>query len=155
MASVVAPAVTVSLSNGRVVVVSAVSMCRKKVRVARAPGRERDGLADRVRVGGAVTVHPGLPRAAVGGLAGTVLPITPAVAVHGRCTGLEARVRRSCGPAQPPAPPIVHVKAAEAVEPSPSRAVAVTANVPAAVGVPEISPVAALTVSPLGRPVAE
>ena len=84
--------VTVSLSNCVVVVVSAVSMCSQKVSVALASGGDGHRLRQRVGVGGAVAVEPGVPGAAVGGLAGETRPMTPEVAVHGGGAGLEAGV---------------------------------------------------------------
>ncbi len=59
-------------------------------------------------------------------------------------------------PQLPPVPPAltVQVNEVEPVAPVPSRAVTVTFDVPAAVGVPEISPVEELIDRPAGRPVA-
>ena len=54
----------------------------------------------------------------------------------------------------PPAELIVQVKLADPEAPVPSRAVTVTVEVAAVVGVPEIRP-EELMASPVGRPVAE
>src|ERR1700722_2850398 len=57
-------------------------------------------------------------------------------------------------PVPPPLALVVQVKVDEPDAPVPSRAVTVTLLVPAAVGVPEISPVEELIDRPAGRPVA-
>ena len=132
------PAVTVSLSNAVVVVVSAVSMCSQKLNVAvRAAGRDGDRLGQGVGVGGAVAVEPGVPGAGVGGLAGAVRVDD---AGGGRSTARPSRSRsRGCRAAAPRCSRrrrwlTVQVKDAEPVAPVVSVAVTVTLEVPAVVG---------------------
>src|SRR4051794_28627104 len=79
---------------------------------------------------------------------------TPAVAVHGAVPDSKPGLPSFWpGLAQEPAPPIVQVNDVELLEP-PDVAVAVTVEAPAADGVPEISPVEPLMLSPAGSPVA-
>ena len=135
-------AVTVSLSNGVVVAVSAVSMCSQKRQRGGAACRDGHGLGQRVGVRGAVAVQPGIPAAGVGGLPGCSLLMTPAVAVHGAAVPVSkpglpsswAGAAAAAGGADRPG------EGGRAGAPVVSVAVTVTLEVPAVVGVPEIRP---------------
>ena len=68
----------------------------------------------------------------------------------------EAEAKSSFNSPAPPPPPPPATMRVRVAEPSPAEfeAEIVTADVPAAVGVPEISPVDVFTDKPAGRPVA-
>ena len=88
-----------NLSNAVVVVVSAVSMCSQKVKVVFVqPAGIVTVWDEGVGVGGAVAVEPGVPGAAVGGLAGAV-GVDDARRRGPRCgrARFEARVAQQLG----------------------------------------------------------
>src|SRR5207248_2358134 len=84
-------------------------------------------------------------------------PITPAEAVHGALPDSKPGLPSFCPGLEQP-PPVgltVQVNEVLAVAPALSCTVALTVKVPAVVGVPEMTPLDALTARPGGSPVAE
>jgi hypothetical protein len=82
--------------------------------------------------------------------------ITPELAVHGEAEPVSnPGLPSSCAAVHPPLDGlIVHEKDVEPEAPVPSVAVTVTLEVPAVVGVPEITPLEELMLNPAGSPLA-
>ena len=157
VASVVVPTWTVNRSNAVVVVVSLLTIFRKKLSVeaVQPAGMLTDWLSVSVWVAPSPSSHAS--RVPVRGAPVPVFaPITPAVAVHG-AEPVSKPGLPSFWPGLAHAPPAPAIVIVNDVEPDPAVlvAVTVTVNVPAAVRVPDTVPVPEPIVSPGGSPLAD